>query len=61
MPSVRSAIPIIVTIIPVILLIHNIVPNLKFRLIRLKIHEKKNQYNAEPALNARSIGATLKS
>ena len=60
-PSVRSAIPIIVTIIPVILFIQSIVTSLKFFLKRLKVHEKKNQYRADPPLTANKIGATLKS
>ena len=47
--------------IPVILFIQSIVTSLKFFLKRLKVHEKKNQYRADPPLTANKIGATLKS
>ena len=43
MPSVSRAMPIMVTMMPVILFIQSIVPSLKFFLILLKTHEKKNQ------------------
>ena len=51
--------PIITIIAPVTLLIHRIVIILKFLRKRLRSHEMLNQYNTEPALTERIIGAAL--
>ena len=51
--------PIITTNAPVILLIHNIVLILKLPRKRLNSHDMQNQYETEPVLTARIIGATL--